>query len=133
MAADVGIALGCGTDVTRDSAAVCLLGDDLTRIAWALELAQETVRTIRGNLAWAFGYNFVGVAIAAAGWLHPAVAAVLMAVSSGVVIARSRRLGCADEGRPGSTAAAREHLPRAVVSTVPAAAAAGLAASEAAP
>jgi heavy metal translocating P-type ATPase len=95
-AADVGIALGCGTDVTRDSAAVCLLGDDLTRIAWAMDLARETVRTIRGNLAWAFGYNFVGVALAAAGWLHPAVAAVLMAVSSGVVVARSRRLGLDD-------------------------------------
>ncbi|MFV0444031.1 MAG: heavy metal translocating P-type ATPase [Planctomycetaceae bacterium] len=92
-AADVGIALGCGADVTRDSADVCLLGDDLTLVPWALDLASETVRTIRGNLAWAFGYNAIGVALAAAGWLHPAIAAVLMAASSGVVVARSLRLG----------------------------------------
>jgi heavy metal translocating P-type ATPase len=91
--ADVGIALGCGADVTRDSGDVCLLGDDLATVPWALDLARETVRTIRGNLAWAFGYNAIGVAFAAAGWLHPAIAAVLMVASSGVVITRSLRLG----------------------------------------
>ena len=60
-ASDVGIALGCGTDVSRDSAAVCLLGDDLTRIPWSIELARRTIRVIRRNLVWAFGYNSLGV------------------------------------------------------------------------
>ena len=103
-AADVGIALGCGTDVTRDSADICLLGNDLAALPWALELAQQTVRVVRGNLAWAFGYNAIGVVLAAAGWLHPSVAAVLMVVSSVVVISRSMRLG----HEPEDSASARE-------------------------
>src|SRR5262249_33503402 len=56
-ASDVGIALGCGTDVSRDSASICLLGDDLTRIPWTIELARRAVRVIRRNLFWAFAYN----------------------------------------------------------------------------
>ena len=92
-AADIGIALGCGTDVTRDSADICLLGDDLASIPWTLDLARETVRVIRGNLRWAFGYNAIGVVLAATGWLHPSVAAVLMVASSVVVITRSVKLG----------------------------------------
>ena len=88
-ASDVGIALGCGTDVSRDSAAVCLLGDDLTRIPWAIELARRTTRVIRRNLFWAFGYNIVGVIAAAAGWLNPAIAALLMVASSALVIGNS--------------------------------------------
>jgi heavy metal translocating P-type ATPase len=91
-AADVGIALGCGTDVSRDSAGICLLGDDLTRIPWAIELAHRTVHTVRWNLAWAFGYNIVGVLAAALGWLNPAIAAFLMVASSAMVIANSLRL-----------------------------------------
>lgn len=92
-AADVGIALGCGTDVTRSSADICLLSDELSAIPTALDLAKETVATIRGNLAWSFGYNAIGVALAMAGWLHPSIAALLMVVSSGVVISRSVRVG----------------------------------------
>ena len=60
-ACDVGIALGCGTDLSRDSASICLLGDDLSRIPWSIELARRTRRVIRWNLIWAFGYNSVGV------------------------------------------------------------------------
>ena len=70
-ASDVGIALGCGTDVSRDSASVCLLGDDLTRIPWTIELARRAIRVIRQNLFWAFGYNTVGVIVAAAGMAEP--------------------------------------------------------------
>ena len=92
-ASDVGIALGCGTDVSRDSASVCLMADDLTRIPWSLELSRRTRRVIRGNLAWAFGYNSVGVLCAALGWLNPALAAALMVVSSSLVIVNSLRLG----------------------------------------
>jgi heavy metal translocating P-type ATPase len=91
-ASDVGIALSCGTDVSRDSAAICLLGDDLARIPWTIDLARRTVRVIRRNLIWAFGYNALGVAAAAAGWLNPAVAALLMVASSAIVIGNSLRL-----------------------------------------
>jgi len=92
-AADVGIAMGCGADLTRDNADVCLLANDLDRLPWAIELARATVRTVRRNIWWAFGYNSVGVVLAAAGWLHPSVAAVLMVVSSLAVTANSLRLG----------------------------------------
>lgn len=92
-AADVGIAMGCGTDVSRDASEVCLLTDDLARIPWALTLARQTVRTVRQNLAWAFGYNAIGVVLAATGRLHPALAALLMLVSSVLVITNSLRLG----------------------------------------
>jgi cation transport ATPase len=91
-ASDLGVALGCGTDLARDSAAVCLLGDDLTRLPWAIALARRTVRVIRGNLAWAFGYNSIGVLAAALGWLSPALAAFLMVGSSLFVITNSLRL-----------------------------------------
>lgn len=91
-AADVGIALGCGADVSRDSADVCLLTSDLRLVPWSYEFAQQTVRTIRTNLAWSFGYNSLGVIVAAFGQLHPAVAAVLMVVSSLMVLGNSLRL-----------------------------------------
>jgi heavy metal translocating P-type ATPase len=91
-ASDVGIALGCGTDVSRDSASVCLLGDDLSRIPWTIELSRRAVRVIRRNLFWAFAYNTAGVVVAALGWLNPALAALLMVASSAVVIGNSLRL-----------------------------------------
>ena len=91
-ASDVGIAMGCGADVSRDSAEVCLLSNDVSRIPWAIHLAQRTRSVIRQNLFWAFGYNFVGVILAACGVLNPAVAAGLMIVSSLLVISNSLRL-----------------------------------------
>ncbi len=91
-ASDVGIALGCGADVSRDSASICLLGDDLSRIPWSIELARRTRRVIRWNLLWAFGYNSVGVACAALGWLNPAMAAFLMVASGTLVTINSLRL-----------------------------------------
>ena len=91
-AADVGIAMGCGADVSRESADICLLSADLRLVPWMYDLARRTVRTIRTNLAWSFGYNSLGVIAAASGQLHPAVAAVLMIVSSLMVLANSARL-----------------------------------------
>ena len=91
-ASDVGIAMGCGADVSRDSAQVCLLCNDLTRIPWAINLARRTRTVIRQNLAWAFGYNIVGVGLAATGFLNPAIAAGLMIGSSLLVISNSLRL-----------------------------------------
>lgn len=91
-AADVGIALGCGADVTRESADLCLLTSDLQLVPWTIELSRRAVRTIRANLAWSFGYNSVGVIVAATGNLHPAVAAALMVLSSLMVLGNSLRL-----------------------------------------
>jgi len=91
-AADVGIALGCGADVTRDSADLCLLSTDLRIVPWMQDLARRTVRIIQTNLAWSFGYNSVGVIVAASGQLHPALAAGLMVASSLMVLGNSIRL-----------------------------------------
>lgn len=91
-AADVGIALGCGADLSRQSADLCLLGNDLTRIPWAVELARFTLRVVRQNLAWAFGYNVVGIGLAVAGKLNPVWAAFFMVAGSLVVIGNSMRL-----------------------------------------
>ena len=113
-AADVGISLGCGADVTRDSADICVMSNDLSRIPWAIGLAQRTRRIVRQNLAWAFGYNSVGIMLAATGSLNPAIAAGLMLGSSLFVIVNSMRLGAASEesvvsdrrnpgSRPGTT------------------------------
>jgi P-type E1-E2 ATPase len=87
--ADVGVALADGSDLARHSADVCLLTADLLRLPWLLALARQTVRTIRWNLVWAFGYNLVGMGLAAAGWLHPAVAAAAMTGSSLFVVSQS--------------------------------------------
>lgn len=91
-ASDVGIAMGCGADVSRDSAEVCLLGNDLSQIPWALDLAKRTRSVIRQNLFWAFSYNAVGVCLAATGMLNPAISAGLMIGSSLLVISNSLRL-----------------------------------------
>lgn len=90
--ADVGVALRSGADISRDSAAVCLFGDDIRRLPWAIDYARFTVHIIKQNLWWAFGYNTVGILLAAAGYLNPSVAAVLMAGSSAFVIANTWRL-----------------------------------------
>ncbi len=92
-AADVGIAMGCGVDVSRHTADICLLGSDLRRVAWTIRLAQRTVRTIRLNLFWAFVYNVGGVGLALTGRLNPVWAAVAMVVSGLLVIVNSIRLG----------------------------------------
>ncbi|MGE5193393.1 MAG: heavy metal translocating P-type ATPase [Deltaproteobacteria bacterium] len=122
-ASDVGIALGCGTDVSRDSAAVCLLGNDLTRLTWAIEFSRHAVRVLRRNLIWAFAYNTVGIALAATGRLNPALAALLMVVSSALVIRRSlslQRTGKAEDRAVISDVAAsggRAPVRRELVST----------------
>jgi heavy metal translocating P-type ATPase len=95
-ASDVGIALGCGADVTRTAAAVCLLGNELQRLPWAVALARRTVRVLRQNLFWAFAYNTVGIGLACAGRLNPVVAALAMVLSSQFVVANSLRLRAPD-------------------------------------
>ncbi|MCA9240463.1 MAG: cation-translocating P-type ATPase, partial [Planctomycetales bacterium] len=91
-AADVGIALACGVDLTRDSAEVCLLSDGVSRVPWAIGLARQTIRTIRQNLIWTLAYNAIGIALAMANLLNPVFAGAAMVVSCVVVVGNSLRL-----------------------------------------
>ncbi len=104
-AADVGVALGCGADVSRDAAGVCLLGDDLRRFPWAVGLARKTGRIVKQNLFWAFTYNCIGIAMAATGRLNPIWAALAMAVSSLLVVTNSLRLSHYPKHLPSSSEA----------------------------
>jgi heavy metal translocating P-type ATPase len=91
-AADVGIAMGCGADLARDTAEVCLLNNDLRRIPWAIRLARRTVNVVRQNLFWTFVYNVAGIGLAVTGRLNPVLAALAMAISSLLVVANCLRL-----------------------------------------
>ncbi|MCA9148648.1 MAG: cation-translocating P-type ATPase [Planctomycetales bacterium] len=102
-AADVGIAMGCGADVSRDAADVCLLGSDLDKIPWSVEWARGARRVIWQNLFWAFAYNSVGVTLAAFEKLNPIVAAVAMVGSSLFVISNSMRLATTTVAEPPSS------------------------------
>jgi P-type E1-E2 ATPase len=91
-AADLGLALGSGTDVAISAADLILLRGDLEVIPDAIRLARATLTTIRRNLAWAFGYNIAAIPLAAAGFLNPLIAGAAMAASSAFVMANSIRL-----------------------------------------
>jgi len=91
-AADLGLALGTGTDVAISAADLILLREDLGVIPDAIRLARATLATIRRNLAWAFGYNIAAIPLAAAGFLNPLIAGAAMAASSAFVVASSIRL-----------------------------------------
>ncbi|GHF38178.1 carbonate dehydratase [Streptomyces mashuensis] len=90
--ADLGIAMGGGTDAAIGAADVTLVREDMGTLADAVRLARRTTATVRANLAWAFGYNLVTVPLAAVGLLSPMVAAAAMSASSLLVVGNSLRL-----------------------------------------
>jgi cation-transporting ATPase V len=90
--ADLGIAIGTGTDVAIEASDITLLAEDLTTVPRALRLSRRTLRTIRQNLGWAFGYNLAALPLAALGLLNPVIAGAAMGLSSVSVVANSVRL-----------------------------------------
>ena len=90
--ADLGLALGTGTDVAIQASDLTLVRGDLRVAADAVRLARRTLSTIKGNLVWAFGYNLAALPLAMADLLNPMVAGAAMALSSVFVVSNSLRL-----------------------------------------
>lgn len=90
--ADIGMAIGTGTDVAMEAADLTLIRGDLTSIADAIFMSKKTITNIKQNLFWALAYNCIGIPIAAAGFLAPWLAGAAMAFSSVSVVLNALRL-----------------------------------------
>ncbi|MCK5411496.1 MAG: HAD-IC family P-type ATPase, partial [Gemmatimonadetes bacterium] len=97
--ADVGLAIGGGTDIAIEAADMALLQDDLAVAVRAVRLSRATFRKIRQNLFWAYFYNTVAIPVAFLGLLHPVIAEAAMALSSITVVTNANRLRAVKLGR----------------------------------
>lgn len=91
--ADVGVALGSATDLTKENADITVIGTKLGKIVWLLRHGAKTYRIIQWNLFWAFVYNIAGIILAVFGFLEPILAAFAMIISSFLITVNSRRVG----------------------------------------
>jgi len=90
--ANVGIAIGTGTDIAIEASDVTLVRGELTGVVEAVNLSRATFRKIKQNLFWAFFYNVVMIPLALIGWMHPALAEIAMAISSVTVVTNANTL-----------------------------------------